>query len=123
MMKFVLSFLAILLLLSTLAGAQAQSSSGTINTLTTNPRQNQELTNTTGTETGQPSDAVPGSEAQPNGLVTPTTNMVGSGSNGNVSQPTPGSHPPAPAAAEQNTTNKPANGNASQAKPKAADKQ
>jgi hypothetical protein len=107
MMKFVLSLLSTMLLLSCLAVTQSQSSSGTINTMTTNPRQNQELTNTTGTETGQPSDAVPGSEAQDNGLITPTTNMVGSGSNGNVSQPTPGSHPPAPDAAEQTTPNNP----------------
>ena len=106
-MKFVLSFLSTMLLLSTLAVAQSQSSGGTINTMTMDPRQNQELTNSTGTETGQPSDAVPGSEAQDNGLITPTTNMVGSGSNGNVSQPTPGSHPPAPAAAEQSTPKNP----------------
>src|SRR4051812_22498702 len=102
MMKFVLSFLSTMLLLSTIALAQSQSG-GTINTLTTNPRQNQELTNSTGTETGQPSDAVPGSEDEPNGLVTPTTNMVGSGSNGNVSQSTPGPKPPIPATSEQNT--------------------
>ena len=120
-MRFLLSLLAAALLLSTLSLAQAQSS-GTINTLTTNPRQNQELTNTTGTETGQPSDAVPGSEAQPNGLVTPTTNMVGSGSNGNMTQPTPGSHPPAPAAPEQSTTKNSSNGNPAQQKPKTAEK-
>ena len=106
-MKFVLSFLSTMLLLSTLSLAQSQSSGGTINTMTTDPRQNQELTNSTGTETGQPSDAVPGSEAQDNGLITPTTNMVGSGSNGDVNQPTPGSHPPAPAASEQNTPKNP----------------
>jgi hypothetical protein len=120
MIKFVLSFLSTMLLLSTIALAQSQS--GTINTLTTNPRQNQELTNSTGTETGQPSDAVPGSEEQPNGLVTPTTNMVGSGSNGNVSQSTPGAKPPIPATSEQNPAKKPDNGNAAQAKPKATQK-
>ena len=122
MMKFVLSFLSTMLLLSTLSLAQSQSS-GTINTLTTNPRQNQELTNTTGTETGQPSDAVPGSEEQPNGLVTPTTNMVGSGSNGDVSQATPGSKPPVPASSEQNTAQKNSSAaNAGQQKSKTIEK-
>ena len=121
-MKFVLSLLSTMLLLSCLAVTQSQSSGGTINSMTTDPRQNQELTNSTGTETGQPSDAVPGSEAQDNGLITPTTNMVGSGSNGNMSQPTPGSHPPAPAAAEQNTTVKPTNESTAQPKPKPNEK-
>ena len=60
---------------------------GTINSLSVNPRQNQDLTNSTGTETGQPSDAVPGSESQENGLVPVTGNMVGSGSNANTRQP------------------------------------
>ena len=100
-MKLLINLLAALLLLAGMALAQAQSAGGTMNSLSTNPRQNQELTNSTGTESGQPSDAVPGSENQPNGLVPQTTNMVGSGSNGNMSQPTPGSKPPTPATPEQ----------------------
>ena len=72
--------------LGLLCGVVPAQQSGTINTLSVNPRQNQELTNSTGTETGQPSEAVPGSEAEPNGLVPVTTNMVGSGSNGNMNQ-------------------------------------
>jgi hypothetical protein len=75
--------IAVLGLLCSVAVAQQ---SGTINTLTVNPRQNQELTNSTGTESGQPSDAVPGSSNEPNGLVPVTSNMVGSGSNGNMNQ-------------------------------------
>ena len=98
-MKLLINLTAAGLLLGGMA--LAQSSSGTMNSLSTNPRQNQELTNSTGTESGQPSDAVPGSESQPNGLVPETTNMVGSGSNGNMSQPTPGSKPPTPATSEQ----------------------
>jgi len=72
--------------LGLMCGAALAQQSGTINTLSVNPRQNQELTNSTGTETGQPSDAVPGSETEPNGLVPVTSNMVGSGSNGNMNQ-------------------------------------
>ena len=83
-MKNVLQIvIAMLVLLCTVAVAQQ---SGTINTLTVNPRQNQELTNSTGTEPGQPSDAVPGSANEPNGLVPVTSNMIGSGSNGNMNQ-------------------------------------
>lgn len=81
-MKGVWSAVAGLLLLSAMAVAQ----DGTVNYLSVNPRQNQELTNSTGTETGQPSPAVPGSENLPNGLIPVTTTMTGSGSNGNVNQ-------------------------------------
>ena len=94
-----LALAAIVLLAGLVTAAAAQDSSGTINTLTVNPRQNQELTNSTGTETGQPSDVVPGSESQPNGLVPVTTKMMGSGSNGNMTQSTPGSKPPSAKAA------------------------
>ncbi|HZP23231.1 MAG TPA: hypothetical protein VFB04_07280 [Terriglobales bacterium] len=72
--------------LGLMCGAVLAQQSGTINTLSVNPRQNQELTNSTGTETGQPTEAVPGSETEPNGLVPVTSNMVGSGSNGNMDQ-------------------------------------
>jgi hypothetical protein len=72
--------------LGLMCGAVLAQQSGTINTLSVNPRQNQELTNSTGTETGQPTEAVPGSETEPNGLVPVTSNMVGSGSNGDMNQ-------------------------------------
>jgi hypothetical protein len=81
----------------------AWAQSGTVNTLSVNPRQNLELSNSTGTETGQPSDAVPGSQDQENGLTPNTSNMTGSGStqdlNQNQSSPT--------AAAAPNRTNPP----------------
>lgn len=67
-------------------GAMLAQQSGTVNTLSVNPRQNQELTNSTGTETGQPSDAVAGSENEPNGRIPVTSDMAGSGSNGNQRQ-------------------------------------
>jgi hypothetical protein len=57
------------------SGALMAQQGGTINTLSVNPRQNAELTNSTGTETGQPSESVPGSEDQANGLVPSTTEM------------------------------------------------
>ena len=84
-----------------LVGVAAWAQEGTINTLSVNPRQNQELTNSTGTESGQPSDAVPGSQSQPNGLVPVTSNMTGSGSNGNMTQSTPGTKPPVANAAPE----------------------
>ena len=84
-----------------LLGTMAWAQEGTINTLSVNPRQNAELTNSTGTETGQPSDVVPGSQSQPNGLVPVTTNMMGSGSNGNMTQSTPGTKPPMPSTAPE----------------------
>ena len=82
MMKGIWIAVASLLLLSGMGMAQ----NGTVNYLSVNPRQNQEMTNSTGTETGQPSPAVPGSENLPNGLIPVTTNMTGSGSNGNINQ-------------------------------------
>jgi len=82
-------FLAALFLAATTLAMEAQENSGgTINTLSVNPRQNLELTNSTGTESGQPNDVVPGSQGQENGLVPVTTNMGGSGSNGDMNQQT-----------------------------------
>lgn len=69
---------------------------GTINTLSVNPRQNIELTNSTGTETGQPSDSVPGSQNEPNGLITPNTAMSGGGTYVNLRQNVPQNQPPHP---------------------------
>ena len=89
-----------LAVLIVLGGTMLAQQSGTINTLSVNPRQNQELTNTTGTETGQPSDAVPGSATEPNGLMPVTTEMLGSGSNGNMNQ--------APSTAKGQSANRPA---------------
>ncbi len=99
-MKKVLRLAVVILCLSC-AALWAQS--GTINSLSVNPRQNLELTNSTGTETGQPSDSVPGSEGQENGLVPVTSNMTGSGSNGNTNQ----SQSSATAAAAPNATMRP----------------
>ncbi len=79
----VLSFVLLLSGLAITAAAQ-ENSEGTINTLSVNPRQNAELGNYTGTESGQPSESVPGSESQPNGLVPSNTRMTGSGNNGNT---------------------------------------
>jgi len=70
-----------------LCGAMLAQQSGTVNSLSVNPRQNQELTCSTGTASGQPSDAVPCSDTQPNGLISSTSEMAGSGSNGNMNQP------------------------------------
>ncbi len=81
---------AVALLLCAPLLAQESSGSGPVNSLTVNPTQNQELTGTMGTETGQPNDVTPGSENMPNGLVPVTTNMMGSGSNGNTNQNVPG---------------------------------
>jgi hypothetical protein len=67
--------------------------SGTVNTLSVNPRQNQEMTNSTGTESGQPTNDVPGSQNEPNGLIPVTSDMSGYGSNGNMSQSTDGNNP------------------------------
>jgi hypothetical protein len=83
-MKTVSQILMTVLLL--LCGVALAQQSGTINTVTVNPRENQELTCSTGTESGQPSDTVPCSGSEPNGLVPVTSNMVGSGSNGNMNQ-------------------------------------
>ncbi len=104
-----------------LSCAALWAQNGTINSLSVNPRQNLELTNSTGTETGQPSDAVPGSQNDDNGLVPVTSNMVGSGSNGNLNQ----SQSSATAAAAPNATtppgqtrNQPATAAPTKAKPK-----
>ena len=86
-----------------LSWAALWAQNGTINSLSVNPRQNPEMTNSTGTETGQPSDAVPGSQNHDNGLVPVTSNMVGSGSNGNMNQPLAAST----AAAAPNATTQP----------------
>ncbi|HSY14167.1 MAG TPA: hypothetical protein VK976_18395 [Verrucomicrobiae bacterium] len=81
----------------------AEGSSAPINSLSVNPRQNIEMTHATGTESGQPDDAVAGSDRQENGLVPVTSNMTGSGSNGNLApgtasaKPPVASAPPAPA--------------------------
>ncbi len=75
--------------------------SGTVNSLSVNPRQNQELTNSTGTESGQPSDAVPGSESQDDGLVPVTSNMAGSDSNSNTNQSSTANKPATAASANQ----------------------
>jgi hypothetical protein len=77
---------ALFLTAGALAMMAQQSSGGTINSLSLDPRQNVELTNSTGTETGQPNDVVAGSQGQENGLVPVTTNMQGSGSDGNINQ-------------------------------------
>ena len=92
MSKLILTCFAVLLL----AGA-AVAQSGTINSMSTNPRQNLELSNSTGTESGQPSDSVPGSQNQENGLMPVTSNMVGSGSNGDMNQDIRGTKPATPA--------------------------
>jgi hypothetical protein len=86
-----------------LSCAALWAQNGTINSLSVNPRQNLELTNSTGTETGQPSDSVPGSESQENGLVPVTSDMVGSGRNGNMNQ----TQSSATAAAAPNATTPP----------------
>jgi len=61
----------------------AQEGEGTVNSLSVNPRQNAVMTNTTGTESGQPTADVPGSQNQPNGLVPVTsyTSVYGNSSN------------------------------------------
>jgi len=98
-MKTVL--LIMIAVMGLLGGEILAQQSGTINNLSVNPRQNQELTNSTGTETGQPADAVVGSESEPNGLVPVTSNMVGSGSNSNARQP---ASTEGPASASTSTT-------------------
>jgi hypothetical protein len=80
--KFLLA--ALFLAATTLAMAAQENSGGTINSLSADPRQNLELTHSTGTETGQPNDVVAGSQGQENGLVPVTSNMQGSGSNGDL---------------------------------------
>lgn len=74
---------------------QLQDNVGTINSLSVNPRQNIEMTHATGTETGQPNDVVAGSSSQENGRIPVTSNMTGSGSNGNMTQSATGAKPAA----------------------------
>ena len=74
-----ITILALLAAMTIAAAAQENSGGGTINTLSVNPRQNAEMANYTGTETGQPSDAVPGSDQQPNGLMPANTSISGTG--------------------------------------------
>jgi hypothetical protein len=89
------------------SGALMAQQGGTINTLSVNPRQNQELTNSTGTETGQPSDSVPGSANQANGLVPSTTGVTTFGGSGDR-QPAPTAKPAASnTAAQRRTAQKP----------------
>ena len=78
--------------------------SGTINSLSVNPRQNAEMTNSTGTESGQPTADVPGSANEPNGLIPVTSDMVGSGSNGNMSQNVEANNPAVTSNANKPTT-------------------
>src|SRR5690349_18651511 len=73
----------------TIAAAAQENSEGPINTLSVNPRQNAELGNYTGTETGQPTSGLPRTESQPNGLVPSTATMTGSGSIGTPQQKPP----------------------------------
>src|SRR5215471_2265214 len=79
----VLSFVLLLSGLAVTAAAQ-ESAEGPINTLSLDPRQNAELGNYTGTESGQPNSSAPRTENQPNGLVTPTANMSGSAGGGDT---------------------------------------
>src|SRR4051794_37770350 len=82
MKKTFLAVLSLTILLGGLAitAAAQENSEGPINTLSVNPRQNAELGNYTGTETGQPTTGMPRTENQPNGLVPSTPPMPGSGS-------------------------------------------
>ncbi len=87
-MRSILLAAACWIMLST--ALPAQDVSGTVNSMSVDPTQNQKLTGTLATTTGQPNDVTPGSENMPNGLVPVTTNMKGSGSNGNMNQPVAG---------------------------------
>jgi len=81
--------------------AAAQDSGGTINWMSSNPYQNQEMTSSMGSTTGQPTDLA-GERDLPSGLVPVTTTMEGSGSNGNLNQ----SEPAVPIATKQPIVNK-----------------
>ena len=98
--RAVLAALALAMVMSVTSVAQ-EDVNGTVNTITVNPRQNVELGNYGGTETGQPNDVQPGSENEPNGLTPVTTKMMGSGSNGNMNQSVSGVNPNATRAAAQ----------------------
>ena len=84
-----LNAIAVLALLTGIAMAQ----SGPINVVTVDPRENADLANTTGTETGQPSDLVPRSYNSSNGLTPVTGNISGNGSTVNLHQPAAESKP------------------------------
>ena len=62
------------------------------------------MTNSTGTESGQPTAAVPGSANQPNGLIPVTSDMVGSGRHGNVDQNVEANNPTATSNANKPST-------------------
>jgi hypothetical protein len=98
-----------LLVASLFLGASAINAtaqqSGTINTLSVNPRQNVELGGYSGTETGQPSDAVPGSQNESDGLYPSGSSMLGSGSDGNAQQSVPGNQPERRSAKAETRTN------------------
>ena len=81
MKKTMLAVLSFVLLFSGLAisAAAQENSEGPINSLSLDPRQNAELGNYTGTETGQPTTGMPRTENQPNGLVPSTSATTGSG--------------------------------------------
>lgn len=98
---------ALLVIVSTLTMAAQENSGGTINSLSVDPRQNAELTNSTGTESGQPNDVVTGSQGQENGLVPVTTNMQGSGSNDSMNQVPAASSTPADTSATRSATQEP----------------
>lgn len=93
-MKSLLAIVGAVMLFGGMGFSQA---AGTINSLSVNPRQNQELTNSTGTESGQPNDAVPGSQSEPNGLIPSTNDMVGPGGTADAQQSAPASKPAASA--------------------------
>lgn len=91
-MKTLLIMVATLLFAAGTVLAQ-ENSGGTINSLTVNPTENQELSGNVATTTGQPNDVTPKSVDMPNGLVPQTVNMTGSGSNGNMAQPVAAAKP------------------------------
>jgi len=105
MKRVLLNAIAVLALLTGVAMAQ----SGPVNTVTVNPRQNADLTNSTGTETGQPSDMVPHSDSMPNGLNPVTSNMSGNPTNANTIHPgvetKPNSEGNSPATPEESGVN------------------
>ena len=81
MKRTLLAVLSFALLLSAFAitAAAQENSEGPINSLSVDPRQNAELGNYTGTETGQPTTGMPRTENQPNGLAPSIAPMTGSG--------------------------------------------
>ena len=83
MKRTLLAVLSLALLLSCLAitATAQENSEAPINSLSVDPRQNAELGNYTGTETGQPTTGMPRTENQPNGLAPSTANMNGSATN------------------------------------------